>query len=330
MKNSKNEDDLLIGSYYVCPDNKKDKENLFEMLNKDTERFKKFGSTILVGDFNARTGEKLDFIPPDSFLEDLFDCPLSQGISLPPRNSEDQGTNKRGEELLDFCKTNEFAIVNGRKLGDLFGKYTSHQYNGSSTVDCLITTKRGFEKILYFEVGEYIPWLSDHSPVFADVKLDIDTKDQDETIPLHVRDQGYVWDEDCEEKFKQFLKNDKETLEKINQSTTQNSNANELAEVIKKSILEASKKCNLKKKKQIKILKPKPWFDKECSEIKHKITKMGKKLRGDRENKEVRNELFQLKSKLKKTVRKKKRLHKKTILQEMELCTSTSQKKYWK
>ena len=77
-------------------------------------------------------------------------------------------------------------------------------------------------------------------------------------------------------------------------------------------------------------MKTKPWFDKECSEIKHKITKMGKKLRGDRENKELRNELFQLKSKLKKTVRKKKRLHKKTILQEMELCTSTSQKKYWK
>ena len=70
--------------------------------------------------------------------------------------------------------------------------------------------------------------------------------------------------------------------------------------------------------------------DKECSDIKQKITEMGKKLRGDRENKDLRKELFQLKTKLKKTVRKKKRTHKKSILKEMELCTSTSQKKYWK
>ena len=94
-------------------------------------------------------------------------------------------------------------------------------------------------------------------------------------------------------------------------------------------MLEASKKCHLKKKKQSKILNTKPWFDKECSDIKQKITEMGKKLRGDRENKDLRKELFQLKIKLKKTVRKKKRAHKKSILQKMELCTSTSQKKYW-
>ena len=74
-----------------------------------------------------------------------------------------------GRELLDFCKTNEFAIVNGRKVGDIFGRCTSHQYNGSSAIDYLLTAADGFDRISSFEVGDYVPWLSDHSPIFADM-----------------------------------------------------------------------------------------------------------------------------------------------------------------
>ena len=64
--------------------------------------------------------------------------------------------------------------------------------------------------------------------------------------------------------------------------------------------------------------------------MKKQITEIGAKLRNDKGNKELRIELFSLKNKLKKLVRAKKRLHKKTILKEMEQCTITDQKKYWK
>ena len=157
-KGSPSEKDLYIGSYYVSPENKKSKENLFEMLNKETEKFKTLGDIVLQGDFNARTGQKIDFIQPDPFLEDILNCPLTNcGKSLPQRNSEDNGTNSRGEELLDFCKSNEYAIVNGRKLGDLFGKCTSHQYNGSSAIDYALIPAHTFESISHFEVGNFIP-----------------------------------------------------------------------------------------------------------------------------------------------------------------------------
>ena len=238
------------------------------MLNKETEKFKTLGDIVLQGDFNARTGQKIDFIQPDPFLEDILNCPLTNcGKSLPPRNSEDNGTNKRGEELLDFCKTNEYAIVNGRKLGDLFGKCTSHQYNGSSAIDYVLTPAHTFESISHFEVGDFIPWLSDHSPIFTDIALNTDTKTPNTPITLNERDQGYIWDDDCEEAFKNILLDDKINLENINELTRQNSDANELAKKIKNSILEASKKCNLKKRKQTKHVKSKPWFDKECSEL---------------------------------------------------------------
>ena len=64
--------------------------------------------------------------------------------------------------------------------------------------------------------------------------------------------------------------------------------------------------------------------------MKESITNIGKKLRADHGNLSLRNELFALKKKLKKTVRKKKRLHKKTILKEMNQCTNMNQKQYWK
>ena len=248
---------------------------------------------------------------------------------LPPRNSEDQGINTRGDQLLDFCKTNELAIVNGRKIGDLFGKLTSHQYNGSSAIDYLITEITNFNKISLFEVGDYTPWLSDHTPIFSQIKLNIRTNHSDQTITLHARDKGYTWDDECEEQFKAFLSNHKTILENTSQATRQNSDANKLANEIKNSILNASKECNLKKKKQKKGKISTPWFDKECLDLKKSLTEIGKKLRDDKGNVELRNEIFALKKKLKKMVRKKKRLHKKKILNEMEKCSFTDQKKYW-
>ena len=157
--------DLLIGSYYISPENSKCKNDLFAIL-LEAGTFKVKGDIIIQGDFNARTGQKKDFIPEDPFLEDLFEHQFIKFKNLPPRNSEDLGSNTRGDELLDFCKINEFAIVNGRKIGDLFGKRTSHQYNGSSAVDFLLTPVNVFEKISFFEVGKFLPWLSDHTPIF--------------------------------------------------------------------------------------------------------------------------------------------------------------------
>ena len=166
IKNESNKkESLFVGSFYVSPESMKIKVNLFELLNEEIKKFQNKGSIILQGDFNAQVGKADDFITPDPFFNNMFDgCPTNSTQSIPPRNSEDTKSNSRGDELLDFCKNNEFAIVNGRKVGDLFGKYTSHQYNGSSAVDFVLTPIVEFEKISYLEVGDFTPWLSDHTP----------------------------------------------------------------------------------------------------------------------------------------------------------------------
>ena len=222
-------------------------------MHEENKSFQGKGDIIIQGDFNGRTGQKNDFIQPDAFLDDLFGG-SSKELSdfLPPRNSEDNHSNARGEELLDFCMSNEFAIVNGRKIGDRFGKCTSHKYNGSSMVDCVLAPIGYLEKISHFKVGAFIPWLSDHTPIFSSVNLNTLIKEPEPEIPLHGRDQGYIWDDNSEEQFKAFLLDQKKKLENINQSTKINFDANKLVDEMKNSILEASQKCNLKPRKKTK------------------------------------------------------------------------------
>ena len=140
---SPNSSDLYFGTFYVSPDNaqnktkkrgskNKMKTDLFELLNEEINKFRNKGTILIKGDLNARTGRTEDFIRHDKFDKDLD---IENDYNLPLRNSEDTTTNTRGNELLDFCKTNDCVIVNGRKIGDIFGKYTSHQWNGSSLVD---------------------------------------------------------------------------------------------------------------------------------------------------------------------------------------------------
>ena len=88
------------------------------------------------------------------------------------RNSEvRKPLNKSGSCLLDLCKSHDFLIVNGRKAGDIFGKYTSFQWNGCRVVDYLLATSVDFDKITKFKVGEFYPWLSDHCPIYYSIPL---------------------------------------------------------------------------------------------------------------------------------------------------------------
>ena len=73
--------------------------------------------------------------------------------------------NKRGIELVDMCKSLELNIINGRKTGDPFGKYTCFTWNGNSVVDYLLTSDSLFPQISSLEVGEFLPWFSDHCPL---------------------------------------------------------------------------------------------------------------------------------------------------------------------
>ena len=198
-------EDIYIGTFYISPTHKRNKheDDLFKILHEETGRFKDKGSVFVQGDFNARIGQNEDFITQDKF-DEVFGIDNNQ--NFPTRNSDDYTTNNRGKDLLDFCKVNDYLIVNGRKMGDMFGNFTSHQWNGSSVVDYFITQNINLDKIFSFSVGDFVPWISDHCPLHAKIILNSkNLTENNESETLYVREPRFIWDVRCKEKFNKNL-----------------------------------------------------------------------------------------------------------------------------
>ena len=191
--------DIYLGTCYVSPSNKLKNQNLgigkgvafgevnpkhrvLELFFEEANYFKTQGEVIIQGDVNARTGCHPDFIASDKF-DNVFG--IENQDDNPIRNSEDKITCERGAVLLDLCKSLDFRIANGRKAGDIFGKYTSIQWNGSSVVDYVMTSLTSFYKITDFKVGKFYPWFSDHCPLLYTISLTQGMKPKpDEDITL--------------------------------------------------------------------------------------------------------------------------------------------------
>ena len=320
-------DNIFIGTYYVSPENQKNKNDisLFNILNEEVNKFKCKGSIFIMGDFNGRTAMQSDFIQGDKF-DDNSEIPLKEPL---PRNSEDRKSNARGLDLLDFCKAEDFLIVNGRKSGDIFGKMTSHQYNGSSVVDYLISSN--IDQVSDFAVGDFIPWLSDHCPIYCTISLKSPLPSNAQNAQLSEKEPGFTWKHNSKELFESKLETN-EVREKLEAFMDDGDlSSQNLAVSIKDTLSEIAKECNLQiKKKKSNGLKT-PWFDNECSDLKAEISKYGKLLKNSHGNLELRNKLFLLKKTYKTLIKRKKRAHKTFLINKLtNERLNKQQKEFWK
>ena len=115
--------------------NQKKYQKIYFLNLLQVTHFQSLGEVLVSGDFNARTGHLLDFIPYDSINETFSDCPVPLDYSpdsMLPRNHTDTQSNLHGELLTTLCKTVNLRILIGRFLGDSHGKSTFYNLNGSS------------------------------------------------------------------------------------------------------------------------------------------------------------------------------------------------------
>ena len=166
---------LVIVNVYDSPPNssyKKRKRNdqtledLFEFLttlNNDDE-------ALIVGDFNARTGDLNHECFPaiENWNNDRLASKIS-GTKKVSRVSMDKVLNARGKKLLDIIASANFTIFNGITLGDVNGRHTCHLYNDSSVVDYMISTDSIKHRTANFIVSD-LNNFSDHCPLY--LKLD--------------------------------------------------------------------------------------------------------------------------------------------------------------
>ena len=84
-------------------------------------------------------------------------------------------------------------VVNGRKLGDTFGRSTCFQWNGTSVVDYLLAQKHTFDMINYLEIQALKPSLSDHCALTFSLEIANSSLEQDKT-KLYSLPGKYKWD----------------------------------------------------------------------------------------------------------------------------------------
>ena len=326
--------DIFIGTYYVSPpssSNKSQHMDFFTDINEEINFFNKKGVVLVQGDLNARTGRDKDFISYDKFDEELG---VENFSNQHERNSQDHITNARGKELLDVCKLNDLLVMNGRKVGDLFGNCTSHQWNGSSVVDYFLAPNTFSKNILKFYVDKFIPWISDHCPIHTDIILSRGkTARKTADIELTNIPARFIWDEKAKKRYIEGLKtgaiNDR--LNSLLDST--DTNSLQIASEITDILTSNAQACKIKRYRPPKQLHghSAPWFDQECSNAKKKLYKQGNILKQNPSDQNTRATIFQLKREIKKMVTRKKRAHEERMLNQMtEKKNENNHHDFWK
>ena len=113
-----------------------------------------------MGDFNARTGNLIDYI-------DIYD----EDEQKPPRLNGDLKVNTNGRLLIDLCKTAEMVLVNGRLNIRNSGDHNCITHNGERVIDYFVIDYDGFDDVSKLSVLEFDPCLSDvHCPVAMELK----------------------------------------------------------------------------------------------------------------------------------------------------------------
>ena len=132
--------DIYIVSIYISPKNslyrKRQTYDPWERINEFINSLKDKGDLIVCGDTNAHTNNLDDYIIDSD--KDFLDLPKTffpSSEKPPPRNNCDDKSCSDGKELMDLCISCDLQIVNGRKIGVLYGKKTYFGKLGSSCVD---------------------------------------------------------------------------------------------------------------------------------------------------------------------------------------------------
>ena len=227
-----------------------------------------------------------------------------------------------------MCKSLDLNVVNGRKTGDPFGDFTCMKYNGNSVVDYLITSPCIFEKTATFTVGEFIPWLSDHRPVFYTLEIKVHPKSTEpKKTEKNKAPKHYIWTEESKQIFFGHLQTTDfdSRLDRI--YGLDQSDPNLLVNQTSEMLISVAERAKIKFAKKDRTNDP-PWFDKSCKDMKDSIRNLGKSVRTRPKDESLRNTLFSKKKEFKKLTKTCKIKYKNDLLEKMQQSSKNS-KKFW-
>ena len=306
---------------------------------------------ILFGDLNSRTANLKDYVLVDEFMSHMYDNDIltsenaetlqhfeSNNVPL-DRNTVDTMTNAYGYQLLDFCRSNDIFIVNGRfGLDSITPKLTCKD---ASTVDYFLTTASIFSHISNFGVLDFSPLYSDsHSAVTLTLEIWPESSCTFQSIHQKISETPVkvkLWNRDKSEIFVENL--DKSCIVNINSKlddfiqapSVTESNINSIINDIDALFMKSCENTfgHYAPKHKNKDKTKKPWFSAECHvarNLYHKTRRLYNKHKSDYYKSMLRN----VSKNYKDTMSKHIRLHKNKTTEKLRQLKSTNPKEYWR
>ena len=332
------QENVYLCAVYVPPVTSNYFENDLNLLENEISSFSNSGKVILMGDFNARTGQNPDFIMRDNSKINNFDAShlLPEYYEVDSeigRNNQDTCFNAQGKSLLDLCISSRLRILNGRYIGDSLGYYTFMSLNGYSSVDYALVSESLLSSVKFFKTDEF-NYLSDHVQIQLTLKCSIKN-----LVNINFEKKGwkeikrYKWTSNSEKLLinalsSEQIKNDILDFEIQNFEENQEGvdgaveNLNKILNKISENscrLLRKPKKT--KKYKQV-------WSDETVYESKREINSIGNKLKKC-PNSNLKHKYFELLKSFKKMVKQKKMQYRQNIYNSLTDTFNKKPKDYW-
>ena len=148
--------DVYLCGAYIPPANTTanitSKTDYFGNLEKSILKYKNKGNIIIMGDLNARIGNK------DNTLNKKLNGDLGHLLptTMELSNSQDRcscdnSVNTAGRKLIKLCNKHSLRVANGQIPGYRVGNYTCFNNGEASAADCLLTEIPLHKNILDFK-----------------------------------------------------------------------------------------------------------------------------------------------------------------------------------
>ncbi len=284
--------DIIMIVAYVKPTvGEADSHSVFEVIEANVAKYADMGDTVILGDFNARTGTRPD-VDTMGQVADTLSLPddiVNQRINVPERNNCDNIVNERGKQLLDLCITTNHCILNGRFLGDSLGYFTFLNDNGCSTVDYTLANHNLIDNVVYHKVLPF-SHLSDHSAMETSLAFcNQPTWRQAPTIPLKPLFDRVIYDADRRDQYVLSLLTEQSQESMVTflteKYTGDTSGVGRAAKDFNNIVSAAAqgnfkvikRKKNKGQDKQRQVMHR--WYDRECRSLRNSMRKLRGKLR---------------------------------------------------
>ena len=316
-----------------CSFQSKSDSDSLEAIIRDINSYKNDGNIFICGDLNARTGLDPDFIYDDSDKHVPLDPSYIIDSNILQRNSEDTKVDDRGKQVNELCISSRMRILNGRILGDSFGKFTCQKPTGASVVDYMIASEELLKNIIYFHVHPFQPIFSDcHSKISVCIKASVKhnkcVQNESKRMP-----DSYKWNKYSSQRFRQSLEGtemqNKIKLFMVRQFDYDETDVENACDCFEDIMLQAATK-SLKMKCSAKVKKKSnKWYDEELYVKRRLLNSKANLMFKQPFNASLRNSYYKHYREYRKLLKFKRKHYTKNIFSKLDDLESNDPKTYW-